>query len=632
VARRLALVVATYEYEDAGLSRLTPPARDAEEVAAVLSDPEVAGFDVTLLVNEPHHRVGEEIGQFYAGRRRDDLLLLYFTGLGLKGEDGRLHLATTDTRRDSLPFTALAVEQLRYAMDDSLSQRKVLVLDTAFGAARRRFAKVGGDAHSLDPFTGRGCTALCASDTLQYAFAADKLRGDAARLGFTRQVIVGLREGRADLDGDGEITIDELYQYVHDRMAGERPRRQSNVEGRTVIARNSHQRPPEVVAPPKSPPPVDAVPRRPRPRGRALVWSAVAGVIALLAATTLFLTLRHNGTDPALLGEPMSTDGEPGPLALIRLDGRDVIVSGGRGVVLQLWDAATRRQIEPPIQIGDRETDTNEATFATGATELDGKPVIVTLGTNRQGDSYTTWVRVWDVAGRRMLGQPITGQRDGPVREIYAIAVGQLDNRPVIVTGTIDGEVIVWDLATRQQVGAPFKAHDDAVRAIAFGTLEGKPVIVTGGANADPTVRLWDLATRLPIGRALEGHTKEVVAVALGQVAGKSVVVSSSLDYSVRVWDLDSVAVIEPPLLGHTDEVHALAVGSLDNAPVVVASGKDQLVRIWDLATHKPIGRPLPGHTEPVYSVLVTQVAGRPVAFSGGHDNSIRAWDLAKAR
>jgi hypothetical protein len=478
---------------------------------------------------------------------------------------------------------------------------------------------------------------LTASDVIQYSFVDGKLRGDAVQLGFTRHVIAGLRDGSADLDGDGKITIDELYGYVHDRVVEERPRyrpkRHGNVEGRTVIARNVKWRPAEVTeAPEEASPVVEAVPqRRRRLRRPGLVWSAILGVIVLAAATTLFLNLRDDGTDPALLGEPMITGREPRTLALTRLDGKDVIVSGGSGVELQLWDAATRREIEPPLLIGDRNTDGNALTFATVSTELDGKPVVVTLG-GRPGDGFETWVRVWDLVSRRMLGQPINAERDGPVKRMYSLVVGQLGDKTVIVTGGSDGMVIVWDLATHQQIGAPFKAHNDAVSSMTFGTLEGKPVIITGGAAADPTVRLWDLAARQPIGPALEGHTDNIVRVALGQTEGTPVVVSSSEDYSVRVWDLNKLAPIAPPLLGHTDVIRSVAMGRLDGTPVVVAGGHDNLVRVWDLATHKPMGHPLTGHAEPVHSLLITQVNGKSVVFSGGDDNSIRAWDLAKVR
>ena len=48
-----------------------------------------------MLVNEPHYVVGEAIADFYGGARRDDLTLLYFTGHGVKDDEGRLYLAMT---------------------------------------------------------------------------------------------------------------------------------------------------------------------------------------------------------------------------------------------------------------------------------------------------------------------------------------------------------------------------------------------------------------------------------------------------------------------------------------------------------------------------------------------------------
>ena len=244
MGRRLALLIATYEYEDAGLRRLTSPAHDAEALAAVLEDPDIAGFDVTTLINEPHHRVGAAIGDFYRDRRRDDLTLLYFTGHGLKDDGGRLYLAMANTRRDSLLFTALSAEQIDQAMTDCASRQKVLVLDCCYSGAfpAGRIAKADPEVHALERFQGRGRTVLTASDATQYSFEGNEVHGEAARSVFTRYLVAGLRDGSADLDGDGDITLDELYSYVYERVVEEmpqqRPKKQDNVEGRTVIARN----------------------------------------------------------------------------------------------------------------------------------------------------------------------------------------------------------------------------------------------------------------------------------------------------------------------------------------------------------------------------------------------------------
>jgi hypothetical protein len=241
---RYALLIATESYVDPGLQRLTAPGGDARALAEVLSDPDIAGFEVTTLVDEPHHVVGEAIGEFYRNRRRDELTLLYFTGHGVKDDDGSLYLAMGNTRRDSLMFTALAAEQIDRAMAGCASRQKVLVLDCCYSGAfpAGKLAKGGTDVHTLERFQGRGRAVLTASDATQYSFEGDQISGEAARSVFTRHLVAGLRDGSADLDGDGDITVDELYTYVHERVVEEmprqRPKKQSDVEGRIILARN----------------------------------------------------------------------------------------------------------------------------------------------------------------------------------------------------------------------------------------------------------------------------------------------------------------------------------------------------------------------------------------------------------
>ena len=244
MARRLALLIATYQHEDSDLRGLTSPAADVDSLAEVLRDPAIAGFEVSVLTNQPHHRVGEAIGRFYRDCRRDDLTLLYFTGHGLKDEDGRLYLAMSNTHRDDLLFTALPAEQLDQAMNSGRSRQKVLVLDCCYSGAfpAGRIAKADTEVHALDTLRGQGRTVLTASDAMQYSFEGDQLHGQATSSVFTRCLVEGLRDGSADLDRDGNVTLDELYAYVYERVVEEmpqqRPKKQDNVEGRTVIARN----------------------------------------------------------------------------------------------------------------------------------------------------------------------------------------------------------------------------------------------------------------------------------------------------------------------------------------------------------------------------------------------------------
>ena len=48
---RSALVIATTSYQDPELRQLRAPARDADDLAAVLGDPDVGGFTVTRVID-----------------------------------------------------------------------------------------------------------------------------------------------------------------------------------------------------------------------------------------------------------------------------------------------------------------------------------------------------------------------------------------------------------------------------------------------------------------------------------------------------------------------------------------------------------------------------------------------------
>ena len=249
--RCVALLVATDRYQDTGLSRLAAPASDMRQLATVLRDTRIAGFEVKRLYNRPHHVVGKAIGDFYRNRRRDDLTLLYFTGHGVKDEDGHLYLAMADTDRENLQFTGVQANQVRAAMEGCRSRQKVLVLDCCYAGAFPAGRGIKGDTavHAVEQLGGRGCVVLTSSDAMQFSFEGNEvtetgpasLRSGPSSL-FTRFLIEGLRTGRADLDGDGDITLDELYNYVHDRVTEEqplqRPQRKDDVEGRIYFAQN----------------------------------------------------------------------------------------------------------------------------------------------------------------------------------------------------------------------------------------------------------------------------------------------------------------------------------------------------------------------------------------------------------
>jgi Caspase domain len=220
--KRSALILASYDYEDPGLRLLRSPARDAEALARVLRDPEIGDFEVRTVLNQPAHVANLAVEEFFAERRPDDLLLLHFSGHGVKDDSGELYFATADTKLRRLGSTTVSAGFVNRQMSRSRSRRIVLLLDCCYaGAFERGLAPKADQAvHVEDQFGGRGRAVITASGAMEYAFenaeltASSELRPSV----FTRAVVEGLESGDADRDQDGFVGLDELYDYIYDRV------------------------------------------------------------------------------------------------------------------------------------------------------------------------------------------------------------------------------------------------------------------------------------------------------------------------------------------------------------------------------------------------------------------------------
>ncbi len=229
MARKVALVIGNSEYRDAGLSRLGTPAADVRYLARVLQDPLTGSFDeVRTLDNPESAEARREVARLFANRTRDDLVLLYFSGHGVLDEHGELHLAVRDTEREMVSATGVAAKFVSEQMDRSNSRKAVLILDCCHAGAFARGSKgaVGGSVGTKTAFegTGQGRIVLTATDATQYAFEGEQVTGGGQPSVFTRHLIEGLASGAADTDGDGLVSVDELYDYVQERVINETPK------------------------------------------------------------------------------------------------------------------------------------------------------------------------------------------------------------------------------------------------------------------------------------------------------------------------------------------------------------------------------------------------------------------------
>ncbi|HZO68988.1 MAG TPA: caspase family protein [Kribbellaceae bacterium] len=219
---RSALIIASRGYQDPGLGQLRSPAHDAEALARVLGDPMIGGFDVTTLLDAPSYEIGEAVEEFFADRSPDDLLLMHFSCHGVKDEGGELYFATSNTKLRRLGATAVAADFVNRRMSRSRSRRIVLLLDCCYAGAFERgmTARAGTTVNIEEQFGGRGRAVITASSSMEYAFEGDRL-ADAHELApsvFTSALVEGLDTGEADRDQDGQVSLDELYDYVYDKV------------------------------------------------------------------------------------------------------------------------------------------------------------------------------------------------------------------------------------------------------------------------------------------------------------------------------------------------------------------------------------------------------------------------------
>ena len=225
---KYALIIANTEYTDPGLAQLSAPGKDAQELARVFDSRDLCAFDdVIVLFNEVASKVSETIDYFLSNRKPSDLLVLYFSGHGVRDEYGSLYLAVKNTNRDRLRSTAIKSEFIREAMDQSRSKRQILILDCCNSGAfaQGTKAEIGGSVGTAAAFegTGYGRVVLTASDSTQFAWEGDQVIGETETSLFTSYLVKGL-EGAADTNGDGRITVDELYDYAYEQIVNITPK------------------------------------------------------------------------------------------------------------------------------------------------------------------------------------------------------------------------------------------------------------------------------------------------------------------------------------------------------------------------------------------------------------------------
>jgi hypothetical protein len=231
-ATQWAVIIGVGGYESTAVPRLRYPVADADSVYQTLVT--VGGFkkeNILLLTDKTERKptlrnIKWALGTFLArSAHKDDLVVIYFAGHGASEVDQRgverdglsKYLVPIDADPDDLYSTAMPMDEMQNVLARIEAERVTVFLDACYSGAAggRTFAStksrtVNVDDIFLDRLTrSKGRAIVTASRPSELSIELPELGHGV----FTYYLVRGL-EGYADLNRDGIVSLQELFEYL----------------------------------------------------------------------------------------------------------------------------------------------------------------------------------------------------------------------------------------------------------------------------------------------------------------------------------------------------------------------------------------------------------------------------------
>ncbi|MFO0880756.1 MAG: BBP7 family outer membrane beta-barrel protein [Gemmataceae bacterium] len=240
--RCLAVIVGVNHHADVQFAPLNYCGNDARLIGQVLeTHVRIPADQIALLTEEQtdpsrHPRrenLIREVQRQAEQCRPGDTLLVFFSGHGVSDATGQVILATQDCLKKEAATTGVPVQWLKETMERCQATRKLLLLDCCHAGAARNAEQP--DTAQLAPCFAhaRGLVTLASCAVSELSHEWPEVRQGL----FTYFVAQGLK-GKADLDGDRIVDVDELYKFVYDRVSTT-ARKIKNVQQHPQIYRGS---------------------------------------------------------------------------------------------------------------------------------------------------------------------------------------------------------------------------------------------------------------------------------------------------------------------------------------------------------------------------------------------------------
>ncbi len=220
----LLIGVGNYEHSD-DLKPLASAPKDVAAMQRILLNAQMGEFtEVIPLIDPDPMQMQEAIETLYRDRAKDDLVLLFFSGHGIKDDSGKLYFSTRVTRKVNgqlVKSTAVPARFVQEIMGNSRSRRQVMILDCCFSGAFDPALNTKDDGSvNLQELGAEGRVVLTSSSSTEYSF---EQQGSELSI-YTRFLVEGIETGAADRDNDGKVSVRELHEYATKKVQETAPK------------------------------------------------------------------------------------------------------------------------------------------------------------------------------------------------------------------------------------------------------------------------------------------------------------------------------------------------------------------------------------------------------------------------
>ncbi len=229
VATRRALLVGVENYDDGSFASLPSCRADIWAMHQVLRHPAIGSFDtVNLLADPTAVELRQGIGEFLDEAGPADLAVVYISGHGLRLRhgSGEFFFVARDTEAGRLEETAVSASFVNEQLEACRAPQKVTIIDACESGGfavglRTRDAK---GVAPVAPLQSRGVYVLSSSGVGEASYSGPMTDAGPAPSVFTAEIVRALQEGTADHDGDGKVSVVDLFHHVSARVRSQEQR------------------------------------------------------------------------------------------------------------------------------------------------------------------------------------------------------------------------------------------------------------------------------------------------------------------------------------------------------------------------------------------------------------------------